>query len=94
MGRQAAVVAYMLAMAAVIVVDGLKTVNDRLGHAAGDELLALVAHAVGAVLRDGDILARVGGDEFVAVGPSGAASTGLPADAAGAALALNIAAFC
>ena len=48
-------------------VDGLKHVNDRHGHAAGDALLLTVADAVGSVLRTGDVVARVGGDEFAAV---------------------------
>ena len=48
-------------------VDGLKHVNDRHGHAAGDELLLSVANSAGSILRTGDVLARVGGDEFAAV---------------------------
>ena len=48
-------------------VDSLKDVNDRNGHAAGDELLRIVADAIGRALRDGDVLARIGGDEFVAI---------------------------
>jgi diguanylate cyclase (GGDEF)-like protein len=48
-------------------VDGLKAVNDRDGHAAGDALLVTVADALAAVLRSGEVVARVGGDEFVCV---------------------------
>ena len=47
--------------------DGFKAVNDRHGHSAGDHLLIALAHHLKAVLRDGDTLARMGGDEFVAV---------------------------
>jgi diguanylate cyclase (GGDEF)-like protein len=47
--------------------DGLKAVNDSYGHAIGDELLVLVSRALQAVVRDDDVLARVGGDEFAAI---------------------------
>jgi diguanylate cyclase (GGDEF)-like protein len=45
-------------------VDGLKAVNDRDGHAAGNVLLRRVANALQDTLRDGDVSARIGGDEF------------------------------
>jgi diguanylate cyclase (GGDEF)-like protein len=47
-------------------VDGLKAVNDKHGHARGDVLLTTVAGVLGRVIRQGDILARMGGDEFAA----------------------------
>ncbi|GAA3239564.1 diguanylate cyclase domain-containing protein [Dactylosporangium siamense] len=45
--------------------DGFKQVNDRHGHAAGDELLVYVAERIRRSLRVGDMAARFGGDEFV-----------------------------
>jgi diguanylate cyclase (GGDEF)-like protein len=45
-------------------VDGLKEVNDQEGHAAGDRLLIEVASRWSSVLRETDLVARVGGDEF------------------------------
>lgn len=45
--------------------DGLKGLNDRSGHAAGDEALRLIARAATDVVRAYDVVARFGGDEFV-----------------------------
>ena len=47
--------------------DGFKKINDEFGHAAGDSLLCFLAEQMQQTLRDGDTLARIGGDEFVAV---------------------------
>jgi diguanylate cyclase (GGDEF)-like protein/PAS domain S-box-containing protein len=47
--------------------DGFKAVNDSHGHNVGDTLLIEVARNVKACMREGDTLARIGGDEFVAV---------------------------
>ena len=44
--------------------DGLKTINDTLGHAVGDGLLRSLARRIGACLRKTDAAARLGGDEF------------------------------
>lgn len=49
---------------AVIDLDGLKAVNDKRGHPAGDELIRRAANALTAVAGSGDRIARYGGDEF------------------------------
>lgn len=48
-------------------VDGLKALNDRAGHAAGDTLLRLLGRAATDAIRAYDLVARFGGDEFVVV---------------------------
>ena len=62
----------------VIDLDRFKSVNDRWGHAAGDAVLVAVSARLAGSLRDGDLLARVGGEEFLVALPD----TPLPAAAA------------
>ena len=47
--------------------DGFKSINDNAGHAAGDVVLATAAARLRSVIRDHDLVARVGGDEFVVI---------------------------
>ena len=58
----------------VVDIDDFTSINDRLGHAAGDEALVQAAQRLRSVVRSGDLLARLAGDEFLLV------LTGLPAD--------------
>jgi diguanylate cyclase (GGDEF)-like protein/PAS domain S-box-containing protein len=71
----------------LIDVDGLKVINDSGGHRSGDAVLVAVAGALGRRLRQSDVLARFGGDEFAVMLPHASA-----ADAArvGVALAATV----
>jgi diguanylate cyclase (GGDEF)-like protein len=62
--------------------DGFKKVNDAYGHAAGDAILKEVAIRLRAELRDGDVVCRMGGDEFVCVVGPPSTMDGLSAIAA------------
>ena len=53
----------------VIDLDNFKTINDTYGHSLGDEFLQRCSQVMQSVLRAGDVLARYGGDEFVALLP-------------------------
>jgi diguanylate cyclase (GGDEF)-like protein len=61
--------------------DHFKSVNDRYGHATGDEVLKAFAHTVHATMRDTDIFGRHGGEEFMMILPE--------TDIAGACLAIE-----
>lgn len=54
----------------LIDVDGLKAINDGLGHSEGDRALQLVARSTSESVRHGDLVARIGGDEFAVLLPN------------------------
>ncbi|MEY3233596.1 diguanylate cyclase domain-containing protein [Aquidulcibacter sp.] len=57
--------------ALVIDLDGFKAINDEYGHHAGDQLLVKIAERISSLLRPQDFVARIGGDEFTILYPSG-----------------------
>lgn len=54
--------------------DHFKETNDRFGHRMGDEVLVMVGEAIRAELRDSDVAARFGGDEFIVLLPRASSS--------------------
>ena len=50
--------------------DGFKTINDQFGHPVGDLVLVEVAHRLRRSVRSGDLICRLGGDEFIVIMPS------------------------
>lgn len=58
--------------------DGFKPVNDRIGHAGGDAVLAEVGRRLERAVRAGDVAARIGGDEFVVVAELRGEAAGSP----------------
>ncbi|RSM55666.1 GGDEF-domain containing protein [Actinoplanes sp. ATCC 53533] len=67
--RLAAAVAAGPTQVAMLDLNGFKNVNDRFGHAVGDRLLAIVGRRIAERLREDDVAARMGGDEFAVLVP-------------------------
>jgi diguanylate cyclase (GGDEF)-like protein len=64
-------------MAMFVDLDGLKRINDTHGHSAGDEAISLTAHALRSAARECDVVARIGGDEFLIAGRAPSDDAGL-----------------
>jgi diguanylate cyclase (GGDEF)-like protein len=58
-------------------VDGLKKINDRWGHHEGDQAIIRVAEVLRSTFRQSDVVARIGGDEFVVLGLDGSNDGGI-----------------
>ena len=69
-GEEVDTAGVMQGVVAMIDVDGLKQINDEMGHAAGDVVIRAAANAVRNLIRADDMLFRFGGDEFVAILPN------------------------
>lgn len=58
-------------------IDDFKRINDRFSHAVGDEVLRVVAGILMSAIREGDVVARIGGEEFAFIFPEAARDEGL-----------------